>query len=97
MRRSWHWATSATNSNCFLRSSSRYSPITQNIEELLNDPVAFYRKSSIDVLMMICKKLEFFQKEPFVMLLVNKIGDADKMITQIVQKDIAVAIKVQLG
>ena len=44
--------------------------------------------------MTLCKKNEFFQKEPYVMLLVNKIGDTEKMITQIVQKDIAVAIRV---
>ena len=60
----------------------------------MSDGMAFYRRASIALLMTLVKKLGFFQKEPFVMVIVNKIGDLDKTIVQFVQKYIAVLIRV---
>jgi hypothetical protein len=71
--------------------------LIRNIEIMLDDGVPHYRKATLELLMGLSKKVAFFQKEPIVMLIVNKIGDADKMITQMVQKFIAVVIKNYAG
>lgn len=61
---------------------------------IMGDAMAFYRKVGLELLMSLVKKLSFFQKEPHVMIIVNKIGDADKSIVQFVQKFIAILVRV---
>lgn len=61
---------------------------------MMGDGMPFYRKASITLLMSLVKKLNFFQKEPYVMQIVNKIGDADKSIVQYVQKYIGILVRV---
>ena len=59
----------------------------------MNDPVSHYRKNSLELMMTLSKKLKFFRKEPLVLVLVNKIGDTDKMISSLVIKFIAICVK----
>jgi hypothetical protein len=67
------------------------------MEELLNDGMEYFRKSSLEILIALVKKLPHFQKENIVAIIVNKMGDTDNPIVLQVQKFIAIAIKVLCG
>lgn len=60
----------------------------------MNDEVPYYRRNSLTLMMSLVKKLTYFQKEPYVMVIINKIGDTDKSIVQTVQKYIAIIVRV---
>jgi fumarate reductase subunit C len=62
----------------------------------MNDEVPYYRRNSLNLMMTLVKKVSYFQKEPYVMVIINKIGDTDKSIVQMVQKYIAIIVRVGL-